>query len=370
MSVELDQAYEELTILHRLSATLRVERPVEEVLHDACAGLVAGAGLAFAAVRLAGGAGLMPTLAVAEPEAAADGAGSARLRALVDAAAAELLATGYVAVPGSILEPVDALARPRLAELTPAAIVVPLRIGDEAVGVLLAAVPAGAELLSSVEAKLAESVAGPLSIFLENRRLFERARELATAVLVSLVRAIDAKDPATRGHSERVSALARAVGEELKLPPAEVDRLRLAGLVHDLGKLGVPESILLKKGKLTDEEFAAIRRHPQAGVDILRGIEPLADLLPAVLHHHERYDGRGYPAGIGGEAIPLHARILGVVDAFDAMHSRRSYHEGAAVAACLGEIERNAGSQFDPRIVAAFVATQQRSAVGQRRLAA
>ena len=124
--------------------------------------------------------------------------------------------------------------------------------------------------------------------------------------------------------------------------------------MHDLGKLGVPESILLKEGGLTDDEYARIKEHPERGVRILAGLAPLADLLPAVKHHHERWDGSGYPSRLAGPRIPLCARIIGLVDAYDAMGSRRSYRDGRPPEVCLAEIRRCAGTHFDPAVVAAF----------------
>jgi HD-GYP domain-containing protein (c-di-GMP phosphodiesterase class II) len=135
----------------------------------------------------------------------------------------------------------------------------------------------------------------------------------------------------------------------------DAERVRIAGLVHDVGKIGVPESVLCKQGKLTDAEFAAIKRHPEIGFNILRDITLLEDVLPAVLHHHERFDGNGYPHRIAGEAIPLMARLLAVADTFDAMSSTRSYRAAMARGFVLAEIERCAGSQFDPKLAKLFL---------------
>ena len=380
----LDRTHEELSLLHRLSRTLRVEQAPEAVLRGACEDLVAAAGFRFAAVFLGRGPD-RGSLAGVSVWAAAPGLRLAGgLRAQILAAGEELRERPPASVPGSILEPVDPGERPALAALAGGVVVAPLGApgapgmsGFRGAGWLVAA-PAGGgpggRLLTSAEAKLAESVAGPLGVFLENRLLFEEADALAGGVLVSLVRAIDAKDPATRGHSERVARLAAQLGAWLNLPAGECRRLRLAGLVHDLGKIGVPESVLLKEGPLDDAEYAKIKEHPERGVEILRGLAPLADLLPAVLHHHERWDGRGYPAGLTGDATPLHARIVGLADAFDAITSRRSYRAASSVAACLTEIERSAGTHFDPDLAAAFVRMKRSEAAAAapqpRRLAA
>jgi diguanylate cyclase (GGDEF)-like protein len=169
----------------------------------------------------------------------------------------------------------------------------------------------------------------------------------------SLAKAVDARDTYTGSHSERVSELAARVAMRLGLDPEHVELTRLAGSLHDLGKLAIPEEILRKAGALTDSERLVLERHPQIGFRMLDslGVEPVADL---VLHHHERWDGAGYPDGLRGEEIPLGARIIFVTDAYDAMTSDRIYRAKRSSAAALAELERCAGTQFDPGIVAAF----------------
>src|SRR6266508_3422054 len=169
----------------------------------------------------------------------------------------------------------------------------------------------------------------------------------------SLAKAVDARDTYTGSHSERVSELAARVALRIGLDPEQVELTRLAGSLHDLGKLAIPEEILRKPGALTDSERLVLERHPQIGFRMLDslGVEPVADL---VLHHHERWDGVGYPDGLRGEAIPLGARIIFVTDAYDAMTSDRIYRAKRSAEAALAELERCAGTQFDPVIVAAF----------------
>ena len=169
----------------------------------------------------------------------------------------------------------------------------------------------------------------------------------------SLAKAVDARDTYTGSHSERVSELAARVGIRLGLDPEQVELTRLAGSLHDLGKLAIPEEILRKPGELTDSERLVLERHPQIGYRMLEslGVDPVADL---VLHHHERWDGAGYPDGLAGQQIPLGARIIFVADAFDAMTSDRVYRSKRSSAAALAELERCAGTQFDPNMVTAF----------------
>jgi diguanylate cyclase (GGDEF)-like protein len=169
----------------------------------------------------------------------------------------------------------------------------------------------------------------------------------------SLAKAVDARDTYTGSHSERVGELAAKVATRLGLPAEQVELTRLAGSLHDLGKLAIPEEILRKPGALTDSERLVLERHPQIGFRMLDslGVDPVADL---VLHHHERWDGTGYPDGLRGEQIPLSARIIFVTDAYDAMTSDRIYRPRRSAQAALAELERCAGTQFDPGIVAAF----------------
>jgi diguanylate cyclase (GGDEF)-like protein/putative nucleotidyltransferase with HDIG domain len=169
----------------------------------------------------------------------------------------------------------------------------------------------------------------------------------------SLAKAVDARDTYTGSHSERVSELAARVAKRVGLDPEHVELTRLAGSLHDLGKLAIPEEILRKPGALTDSERLVLERHPQIGFRMLDslGVDPVADL---VLHHHERWDGAGYPDRLRGEAIPLGARIIFVTDAYDAMTSDRIYRPRRSPDAALAELRRCAGTQFDPGIVAAF----------------
>jgi putative nucleotidyltransferase with HDIG domain len=176
------------------------------------------------------------------------------------------------------------------------------------------------------------------------------------ATLAALSSTIEARDPFARGHASRVEVLTHGLARRLGLDRQVLLRLRLGALLHDIGKLAVPEAVLVKPGELNDVERAQMRRHPGAGAWMLRAIGVAREALPGVLFHHERWDGRGYPAGLAGASIPLEARILAVVDAFDAMTSIRPYRGARPVADALVELQRCAGSQFDPAIVDVFLA--------------
>jgi putative nucleotidyltransferase with HDIG domain len=176
------------------------------------------------------------------------------------------------------------------------------------------------------------------------------------ATLAVLSSTIEARDPFARGHSSRVAALAHSLARRVGFDRQALLRLRLGALLHDIGKLAVSEAVLVKPCSLDELELAQIRRHPGAGAWMLRAIGAAPEALPGVLYHHERWDGGGYPAGLAGESIPVDARILAVADSFDAMTSVRPYRGPRPIADALEELERCAGSQFDPAIVSAFIA--------------
>lgn len=184
---------------------------------------------------------------------------------------------------------------------------------------------------------------------------YHRERAAHQATIRALVQAVDIKDEYTRGHSERVGQASMMIARELGMDDARVEVLRFAGILHDVGKLGVPTRLLRKDGPLTPEERRVIELHPEYGHEMVRGISFLGEARAAVLHHHERLDGSGYPYGLTGGQIPESARVVAVADAFDAMTSTRSYRRAWPVGAALEELERCAGSQFDPSMVRALV---------------
>lgn len=209
--------------------------------------------------------------------------------------------------------------------------------------------------VSSHDTKTIDSITGIFAAFLENTRLYEVQRRTFVGTVRALSGAIDAKDRYTRGHSDRVALLSKQLALEIGYTEEEAERVRLCGILHDVGKIGVPEHVLCKNGRLTDEEFEKIKLHPTIGEEMLRDIPSLHDILPGVLHHHERWDGRGYPAGLSGEGIPIMGRILALADTFDAMSSNRAYRSAMPREKVLGEIEKCSGSQFEPRLAEAFL---------------
>ena len=182
----------------------------------------------------------------------------------------------------------------------------------------------------------------------------ENIHEL-TSTIYALTAAIDAKDHYTFNHSQCVSNYAAKLAQEAGLASDHVEIIRQAGLLHDIGKIGIPDAILTKTGRLTPEEFSIMRQHVERSIEMIRHLPSLDYVIPAVLGHHERYDGKGYPRGISGEDIPVSARCLSIADAFDAMVSKRSYKNRMPLENALSEIEKNLGSQFDPELGKLFV---------------
>jgi HD-GYP domain-containing protein (c-di-GMP phosphodiesterase class II) len=206
----------------------------------------------------------------------------------------------------------------------------------------------------SEEAFAIEKIASQMAVALENARLYGDLRQLFFGTITSLANAIDAKSSWTKGHSERVMRVAAGIAREMGLSDEEVERVRLGGLMHDIGKIGIMEALLEKPRELDDDEFPPIRQHPEKGVAILEPIAQLHAVLPGILHHHEFFDGSGYPDGLSGTDIPLDARIIAVADSFDAMVADRPYRKGLSVPAAVEELVRCSGSQFDPEIVDCF----------------
>jgi HD-GYP domain-containing protein (c-di-GMP phosphodiesterase class II) len=188
------------------------------------------------------------------------------------------------------------------------------------------------------------------------RQALRQNQELFLDTIRTLAAAIDAKDPYTRGHSERVSSYSMAVAKHLGLSQDEVFRIRIAAILHDVGKLGIRDGILNKPGILTDDEFAVMRRHPDIGAQIMSPIRMLKDIIPGIRNHHESWDGRGYPDRMRGDQIPLVARIIGIADTFDAMTTNRPYQAAMSLDLVLDRMRSLAGNRFDPDVIEAFLA--------------
>ncbi|MFQ5330199.1 MAG: HD domain-containing phosphohydrolase [Thermodesulfobacteriota bacterium] len=231
---------------------------------------------------------------------------------------------------------------------------VPIKIKDKVVGVLQA--------INKVDGRFTEEEMGLFQLFsnevaiaLDNARLYEELRQTFFTTAGALAEAIEKRDPYTGGHTKRVLKYSTAIAEQLDLQPREMETLKLSAVLHDIGKIGVEDKILRKSDKLDADEMAAMNRHPKLGAEIVDHIKQLKDVIPAMLYHHERVDGKGYPDGLTGDAIPLTARIIAVADTYDAMTTTRPYRKGLKPEVAIDEITREVGKQFDGDVVSAFV---------------
>lgn len=243
-----------------------------------------------------------------------------------------------------------------LRQETKSLICVPLKVKERTIGVMEVINKKGDRTFTERDMVLFKPLSAQAAVAIERARLYEDLEDMYISTVKSLAAAIDAKDPYTRGHSERVTRFSLLITKELGLDEKIQKDVQLCGLLHDVGKIGVPISVLRKKEKLTDEDWKEIRRHPVLGAEIISPIKQLKELIPNVRHHHERYDGKGYPDNLKGEEIPLIARILAVADTFDALTSERPYRNGLSDKEALEEIEVCKGTQLDPACADAFSA--------------
>jgi len=250
-----------------------------------------------------------------------------------------------------------------LRQETKSLICVPLKVKNRIIGVMEVINKRGNRTFTESDIALFKPLSAQAAVAIERARLYEDLEDMYISTVKSLAAAIDAKDPYTRGHSERVTRFSLLIARELGLDEKIQRNVQLCALLHDVGKIGVPISVLRKKDKLTDEDWNQIRRHSVLGAEIISPIRQLEELIPNIRHHHERYDGKGYPGNLKGEEIPLIARILAVADTFDALTSERPYRNGLSDKAALEEIEHCKGTQLDPSCADAFSAGYQKEFV-------
>lgn len=234
-------------------------------------------------------------------------------------------------------------------------IFVPLKSENKVIGLLNISGTSKGQDLTSSNLKLIELITNQLSLALGNARLFQEREETLLEVVGSLVAAIDAKDPYSSGHSKRVYYYTKNFCEELNISEKLKKEISFSALLHDIGKIGIPENILFKPGKLTSEEWEKIENHPKNGAEIIKHITRFRTLVDGIRNHHERFDGKGYPDGLKGERNPLAGRIICLADTFDALTTDRPYRKGFSTAQALSIMEENKGTQFDPHLLDIFL---------------
>jgi len=351
LAVQLGNLYEEISLLHRLTRHLRISENDEELARATLGWLADTLPVESLALELISGqarqgeAGADSPLFLTQGNCPVDGAGFRRL--LKRLAVVEPPRMRIVNPPASTELTADFPGLPPL-------VVAPLVEGEHLFGWLAVFGHRHAAEFGSSEASLLASVGALLGIHCGNLALYREQADMLGSVVRALTSAIDAKDPYTCGHSDRVARVAVALAGELGCNRQQLDTVYLSGLLHDVGKIGIDDQVLRKSGRLTDAEFEHIKLHTDIGYRILRDLKQLGDVLPVVRHHHEAWDGSGYPQGLTGEQIPPLARIVSVADAFDAMSSDRPYRKGMPDQRLDAILRGGAGQQWDSRVVDAF----------------
>ena len=359
---EKNQRVRELTALNTLAFALGSSIELDAVLDRALEQVVAVTGADTGSILLLDDAGQVLTIASSRGIEAGIVA-STRIPvgegiAGWVAACNEPLSLPGASQPGLVAE----LLRDDVAS----AICAPVTSKDSVIGVLSVNRKQPSKAFTAENMHVVTSIAGQLGMAIENARLYKDLENTFLGTISALAAAVDAKDPYTAGHSNEVTTLAVSLAEALGLDSSEIQTIRIAATLHDIGKIGIDGAVLLKPGRLTDAEREHINRHPAIGADILAPLDFLRDTVPLVLFHHERYGGGGYPSGICGEAIPFGARIIAVADAFNAMVSDRPYREGLSLEAAMRELRENSGTQFDPVVADAFLGLLEDEAVARR----
>ncbi len=238
---------------------------------------------------------------------------------------------------------------------------VPLNVKTSVIGVLNINHKNPGKILSKSDRKLITILADQAAVAIENIQLYENMKNMYLGTIQTLAKAIDARDPYTKGHTEKVTKYAVEIAKEMSLPYKLVRNIEMAAIIHDIGKIGIKDELLLKPAALSDGEYEVVKKHPHIGEQIISPIRFLTNVAPLVLYHHERYDGDGYLEGLKTDEIPIGARIINVADAFEAMTSDRPYRKGVSKEKAIEELKAESGSQFDPRVVRAFLRVLERN---------
>ena len=349
LSTNLATTYEELSLLYRISGSMKVNQQPQDFFRNICQELLEVMHIPFAAA-------VIYAHPPVEEEDLVVIAGSADLNAdQIKLLAATNLANRFISNRPMLDNALTADPQSGLGSSIQRVIAAPMVADKNLLGMIVGFNKTTGDF-DSTDLKLIASIANQAAIFQSNSLLYAELQDLLMGVLHALTASIDAKDPYTSGHSERVAMLSRRIAEELKFTPERVHQVYLTGLLHDVGKIGVPESVLCKPGRLTDDEYERIKLHPSIGAKILGGIRHLDNVVSGILTHHERPDGKGYPQGLAGDQVPLDGRIIGLADVFDAMTSDRTYRKALPLPVAVEEIRRFSGTQFDAKLVDTFLA--------------
>jgi len=348
---ELSETYEELNLLYRIGQKLNLAQEPSRFIQTVCREIHDVLPFRWVGVKLLTGSRVIRQLSgmfvtegvVPCPSATAEECITTLLDRCALSSAMVIENTRREDIPG-------------LQKLGHSLLLHPLHKEGEVYGAIVAFDKRGVDPdISTIDMKLLDATASHLQIYLENVTLYEQLHLMFLGTLEALTATIDAKDRYTCGHSQRVAMLSSQLARAVGLDESMIERIHIAGLVHDVGKIGVPEAVLCKTGRLTREEYAVIQRHPEIGAHILKDIPHFDDIIPGVMHHHERYDGKGYPHGLSGMDIPMFGRLITIADSFDAMSSTRTYRTAMPRDKVLAEIRQCTGTQFDPEYAAIFV---------------
>lgn len=349
LSTNLANTYEELSLVYAISGSMRVTQKPRQFLQRVCDELLE-------VVSLAGATAVVYQRDESDEEeivvtAGEIGLDDSQVKLLVyNELEPRFAKSARTHVDNNFVPPSDGRFGRHIRNL----VAVPMVAEDYHIGMLVGINKLTGEF-DSVDMKLISSVGDQAAVFLANHRLYADLQDLLMGVLHALTASIDAKDPYTCGHSQRVARIAKRLAQECGFSAERAEQVYLAGLLHDIGKIGVPERILCKAGRLTEQEYDIMKRHPLLGAKILAGIRRLKDMIVAIRTHHERPDGTGYPGGMVGQEVPIEGLIIGLADAFDSMTSDRTYREALSLEDVIKEIRKHTGTQFDPEVVQSFL---------------
>ena len=377
LSQELTETYEELSLLYKLSNNMTVNQPPNAFLIESIRELQQVLGLRWMALQVIDDE---PRLGQLECQLFVVGSIDvdqsilsklARQLMAKQSADSRIVSPDHLASRFSteqdplgmrhctsqsfVIEDSTMLDMPMIQRVVRNLLAVPLIFDQRQLGVLFGGDKINGCAINSIDTKLCNSLANSLAMFLQNVMLFDDMQAMFMGSLRAFGNAIDAKDSYTHGHTERVALIGRDLAAAAGFDEETVERIYLSGLVHDIGKIGVPETVLTKPGPLTPDEMGKVQMHPEIGARILGDVRQMQDLIPGVLYHHERWDGKGYPCQLAGRDIPLFGRVLCLADSFDAMSSDRTYRRSLSHREVLEEVKCCAGTQFDPDLVEVFL---------------